>query len=159
MTRSNDLALRKAFLGWCDTSGWKNPVAVTLTLKQAIRSRWGTFIRPGPGDYEQNLRHFLNVLNRRIYGNKVRHGARLKCIAVLEGDDIVRRHYHLLIDIPPRRHPDSFMILVALTWGETLWGYHVQHVTPCDSGWLPYMAKLKSKAEYSDAIDWLNCHK
>lgn len=50
------------------------------------------------------------------------------------------------------------MILVALTWGETLWGYHVQHVTPCDSGWLPYMAKLKSKAEYSDAIDWLNCH-
>ena len=67
--------------------------------------------------------------------------------------------YHLLIDIPPRWHPDSFMALVVMNWSETLWGRGVIDVSPCDTGWLPYMAKLKSKAEYSDAIDWLNCRK
>ena len=155
---SSDFALRNAFLSWCDISNWRNPVAVTLTLKRSIRTASGAFISPGPGDYEQNLRHFINVLNRRIFGNKVRHGLRLKCIAVLEGDKTVRWHYHLLVERPRQLCLEALIALIVWEWGKTRWGYHELDVRPCDAGWLSYMTKFRSKMHYADSIDWLNCH-
>ena len=57
-----------------------NSFGVTLTLKQGIKNQKLDDI-----SCSQNLKHFLNVLNQKVFGNKVkRFGKRLKVLPVLE---------------------------------------------------------------------------
>lgn len=107
-------------------------------------------------DAQQNLRHFLNVLNRKVYGNRVRHGHKLNCIPVIEGGQQTRRHYHLCLEQAPNMTFEEFAILVVETWRSTTWGYRQVDIQPCDGGWVGYMAKLKTKSSYGDSIDWTN---
>ena len=117
--KTNDFALRKVLLDWYDISDWIDAFAVTLTLKRSIRAASGGYIQATPGDYEQNLRHFLNVLNKRLFGNRVRNGARPRCIAILEGDDVVRRHYHLLLEKPTHHSAEALTALIVWEWDRT----------------------------------------
>ena len=75
--------------------------------------------------YEQSLqsakkkmRHFLNVLNKQVYGNaSQRFNKRLKCIPILEKDDNTRLHYHLILEHLSQRNmrPETYFMIHAKT--------------------------------------------
>src|SRR3712207_6331792 len=94
--------LRSATREMCSLSGWNNPHAVTLTMKQARRvllpSGVGglapdTLIHLDHDRCRRNFQHFANVLNRRVYGNASwRFGKRVRVIPVIEHDEVHRWH-------------------------------------------------------------------
>jgi hypothetical protein len=51
-----------------DTSSWGPFCDVTLTLKQARRSERGAWIKIDDYPCRQAFRHFMNLLNRAVYG-------------------------------------------------------------------------------------------
>ncbi len=130
---------------------FQNMVAVTLSLKQNIYSeQLDTIIA------QKNLRHFLNLLNKKIYGNAFkRYGKRIEVIAVLETSVSDRLHYHLAINNPKPDEPFYFNFLVEHLWRQTRWGYNENHIVhEANSGWVDYITKLNPK----DEVDWENCH-
>ena len=71
-------------------------IGLTLTLKQQIKNQKLDHISSS-----QNLRHFLNLLNTKCFGNSFkRFGKRLKVIPVLENSKNNRLHYHITIQNP-----------------------------------------------------------
>lgn len=147
---------------WIDFKAWQRPYALTLTLKQRIGGDGGV---SAPATNltrqisSQNLRHFLNVLNKQIYGKASRrYGKRLPVFSVLEGGNGKRLHYHLVIGCPRDDLIEVFPAMVVLAWRKTLWGYGQTDVKPCDAGWVKYMTKLRDKPDFASAIDWENCH-
>lgn len=147
---------------WVDIEAWQFPFALTLTLKQRIGGDGGISAPATSLTRDiasQNLKHFLNVLNKQVYGGAAqRHGKRLPVFSVLEGGNGKRLHYHIVIDCPRNDLIEAFPAMVILTWRKTLWGYNQTHVTPCDAGWVNYMTKLRDKPDFGSAIDWENCH-
>jgi hypothetical protein len=146
----------------CSLSQWSLPFAVTLTMKQA---------RPAAEDPSvivaldrdaaaQNFRHFLDLLNTRIFGTTFkRHGKRLRVIAVIEHDEITRWHYHAAIDCPPHIMPGTFSAMISQCWARTDWGYRETSIKAgADDGWVRYMLKSRTKDQYDLCIDWLNFH-
>ena len=154
--------LQQSVRDWIDIDHWNHPFGVTLTLKQRIwidnnRGRHGVTLNPEDGS--RNLRHFLNVLNKQVYGSSSRrYGKRLPVISILEGGGTKRLHYHLVIDCPRDDLIEVFPSMVIQTWRQTLWGYDQTHITPCDEGWVSYITKSRDKPDFGQSIDWLNCH-
>jgi hypothetical protein len=151
--------IRKASLEFASSIRWECPFAVTLTFKTAY---YADRIRvPLTGiDASQNLRHFLNLLNRAIYKKgERRKGAAISCVAVRE-DNGVRPHLHLCLDKPARLSNEQFCAFVTICWPRTRFGYAEVDIKPCTDlhGWLGYMTKYRTKSDYSDAIDWMNVH-
>ena len=153
-------SIQKAFRETIDYTRWKHPYEVTLTLKQCIyidHDRGRSRIALTKIDAEQNLRHFLNLLNKRIYGPSAqRHNKRVNVIPILEGGKATRLHYHLLIDCPRDDLIDAFPAMIITAWRDTTWGYDQTHVSACDAGWISYITKLRDKPNFADAIDWTN---
>ena len=148
--------LKEAYLQTATIDHWDPPYAVTLTMKQAIR-RGGYRIALDPVKASQNLKHFLNLLNAKLFSaGDLRKGRRLRCIAVLEDGE--RYHYHLCLEKPARVSAVPFVNLIQECWLRTDFGYWMVEVQPCDSGWISYMAKNQSKTAFSDAFDWANYH-
>jgi hypothetical protein len=146
---------RSAVLSQFDISDFNCPLAVTLTLKQCYRVN-GIVDWIDPIKASQNLRHFLNVLNRKSFGKVgVRKERRLDCYPVLE-DAAGRLHYHLCLEKPKTRTPEQFTALIHQVWGKTRFGYREIDVRPCDDGWIDYMTKFRSKPNLPDSIDWNN---
>jgi hypothetical protein len=108
----------------------------------------------------QNFRHFLNLLNGRVYGNAFRrHGKRLRVIAVLEHDDITRWRYHAAIDCPRHIRPEAFKAMISECWIRIDWGHRGMCMkSGADEGWIRYMLKSRTKDQYDLCIDWLNFH-
>jgi hypothetical protein len=157
-SHSNNRALREAAIAFSDISEWANPTAVTLTLKKGIM-RDGVFISATPERCAQNLKHALNVLNRKIYRNKARK-VRIECIPVLEQDANGRFHYHLALNRPAAISELLFPLRVKSVWEKTDWGYRQSDFQAgADRGWIEYMTKFRSKSEFDLAIDWGNFHK
>jgi hypothetical protein len=152
----NDYRLREAFLQTATIDHWDSPYSLTLTMKQAIR-RGGRRIALDPLKASQNLKHFLNLLNAKLFSaGDARKGKRLRSIAVLEDGE--RYHYHLCLDKPAHVSAVQFVNLIHEFWLRTDFGYWMVDVQPCDAGWVLYMAKARSKTAYSDAFDWANFH-
>lgn len=153
---------KAAVIKFCKPQEDKNYVAVTLTFRGG-RSENGQWHHLRQEYCEQNLRHFLNKLNKRVFGNAYRPrkkaGRQLNCLSVLEGDNTVRRHYHLMLELPHGYTINEFGKLIRATWRTTRWGGYEVGVKPADTGWLHYMLKKRSKQNLPDAIDWLNSHK
>ncbi len=154
--------IQKNIRQWVDLDRWLQPFAATLTLKQRI-SIYGDLhsssVSLTPDLASQNLKHFLNVLNKRVYGASAqRHGKNISVLSVIEGGNSKRLHYHLALDCPRDDLVEVFPDLVAQIWRSTQWGYHETCVTPCDGGWVTYMTKLRDKPDFADAIDWMNTH-
>lgn len=169
------MSLRQAFIQFCPLEHWALPCAVTLTLKQGKKSSftqadsislgidttrfggevWETL---DPLKAAQNFRHFMNVLNRQVYGHSYeRHQKRIRVIAVLEGSKYKRYHYHALIDCPHPKEFFEFPKLIRDSWQKTHWGYKAIKVDlQADDGWIVYIAKLKDKEDYGSSIDWMN---
>lgn len=149
--------LRDAFIEFCSVEGMKSPYAVTLTLKAArhLDYQWIPLTQI---DAAQNLRHFLNVISKKLRKAGLAKGYRPRCVPVLEGNDVIRKHYHLIIDKPEVIGPEEFAFLIGRSWRNTYWGHEQVTVRPCydGSGWLRYIAKPRTKVHYADSIDWMN---
>lgn len=162
MSPSSPELIQSTLREWLSIDDWNHAFALTLTLKQRIGGDGGistaaTSLTPEVAS--RNLRHFLNVMNKQVYGtSSQRHGKRLPVFSVLEGGNGKRLHYHLAIDCPQNDLIELFPAMVISTWRKTLWGYDQTHVTPCDAGWVNYMTKLRDKPDFASAIDWENCH-
>lgn len=151
-----DSRLQAAFLDAASIRHWNSPYAVTLTMKQAIR-RGGFTVRIDHLKASQNLRHFLKLLNAKLFSSgDLRRGYRVRCIPVLENEG--RQHYHLCLDKPADIAESLFMDLIFLCWWATDFGYLEVDVKPADFGWVRYMSKARSKTSFADAIDWANFH-
>lgn len=159
---TNRLSLQNSIRQWIDLDHWNHPFGITLTLKQRVwidndRGRHGVTLTPEDGS--RNLRHFLNVLNKQVYGSSSRRfGKQLPVIPVLEGGGTKRLHYHLVMDCPRDDLIEVFPSMVVQTWRKTVWGYDQTHITPCDKGWVSYITKFRDKPDFGSSIDWLNCH-
>jgi hypothetical protein len=149
--------IQQALLAFCQTRTWINPQAVTLTLRLA---RWQDGLRTSltPSDAQQNLRHFLNVLHKKLGSCGFTKHSVLQRLPIFEGTATVRPHYHMILDRPACIDAPRYAELILQEWPRTYWGYKLVTVEPCTSadGWLDYITKLRSKADYADAIDWKN---
>jgi hypothetical protein len=75
-----------------DMSSWEKFCDVTLTLKQASQSDNGVWIKIDDYPCRRAFRHFMNLLNRAVFGAAFRrYGKRLRVLPVLEkGKDRAR---------------------------------------------------------------------
>jgi hypothetical protein len=142
----------------CDTSQWRSVVGLTLNLKQSVVTAFDGFIRLDELAAKKTFRHFMNLLNRRIYNFAFRrYGKRLRVIPILEKSAEGRWHYHAAIEPPLFIDASSFGDIAMGVWLQTDLGYgHGEVVADVDAGWIAYMAKLRCKSgleAYTDCID------
>jgi hypothetical protein len=133
---------------------WTHPTAVTLTQKRSVTTPTGLF-RGTPEMYSQNLRHFLNCLERVLLTRSERRGRKhLRVLAALETDQSGRPHYHLMIERPAGCTAMRFFELITSNWRKTVWGAREVDVRPAEtSGWIDYIAKREFVSD-EPAIDW-----
>ena len=95
---------RSELIDWISLDDWQNPFAVTLTLRQCVSVPNGTATFTSwltDTAASQNMRHFLNKLDRSVFGKAAtRFGKRVGCVPILEGGIGKRLHYHAVIDCP-----------------------------------------------------------
>lgn len=154
--------MREKMISYFDKVDFTNPIAVTLTLKRVTYSETnGIKFHSYLDDVKttQNVRHFLNRLNQRIFGNRFRRfGKRLKVIPVIEGDNKTRPHIHFTFDVPNHLSKDDFTLMVRECWERTHFGYHQYDITRIYDlrGWIDYKLKTRSKDDYGRSVDWEN---
>jgi hypothetical protein len=97
-----------------------NPVNFTLTQKQVAEGKWITDTLS-----EQNFRHFANMLNTSVYGNRfIRYGKKLSMFVIREQDETHRHHLHCIIERPEHLLALDFVLLVQTCWFKTRYGHH-----------------------------------
>jgi hypothetical protein len=75
-----------------DTSSWGEFCDVTLTLKQGRQGDCSGWIKIDHYQCRQAFRHFMNLLNKAVYGSAFRrHGKRLRVLPVLEKGEVRAR--------------------------------------------------------------------
>jgi hypothetical protein len=159
---SSSRDIQAAFRDWIPHQHWRRPYAVTLTMKQHLWVAEGTKsvrVQLDPDIASDNLRRFLNTLNRKALGHLAdRHGRKIPVIPILEGGNGKHLHYHLTIDCPFEGDPEGiFEGLIRLAWSKTLWSDYQVDIQPgCDGGWTDYATKLRDKPDFSRSIDWTN---
>jgi hypothetical protein len=127
-----------------------NTFGVTLTLRQGIKSQKLDEI-----SCSQNLRHFLNVLNQKVFGNRVkRFNKRLRVLPILEISKGNRLHYHLTLENPFPKDPNRFSDLIEVVWNKTKFGHRHIHIHKnVNWEWNDYITKFNNSR---DQIDWMN---
>jgi len=103
----------------------------------------------------QNLKHFLNVLNNRCFGNAFkRFNKKLRVISVLERSKVGRWHYHLTLQNPFPDDPYKFESMINHAWHNTNYGDKRVHFhRNINEGWNDYITKFNTS---DDEVDWLN---
>jgi len=151
-------ALRKALKELVDFESWQDPFAVTLTHKLAVPATGGCY-RGTPEIYSQNLRHFLNCIERVLIPRAARkRKVHLRTVAALETDQSGRPHYHLMIEKPHHCDEERFRAIITGAWRSSDWGYREIDIQAATSaGWIDYLSKREFVSDvYS--IDWHNSH-
>lgn len=161
MASVGNALLQSSFRNWITLDDWHAPFAVTLTFRQCATVPMGTMetrIWLTELIAVQNFRHFMNKLNRRIFGRSaMRFGKGVCCIPILEGGGEQRLHYHAMIDCPRPELVLDYPTLIAECWRSTQWGYwQVDCQAFPDDGWIRYITKFRDKPSFGDAIDWMN---
>ena len=148
--------LRTTILNYLKTIIWSSPVALTLTLKQKFQNHKIDII-----ETSKNIKHFLNRLNRLLYGNAYkRFSNAVKIFPVIEYDVDKRFHVHAIIDKPDTIDEIKFYKAIKQSWSKTKFGYdhiHIQTIT--SDGWISYLTKFAQKPDYDLSIDWMNVTK
>ena len=141
-------------------------VGVTLTMKQMVNNNHLCSI-----DYSQNLKHFLNVLNKKCFGSATQRlerkfnnkqitkeelgSKKLRVFAVLEKSKGERLHFHMILQNPYQNNPEQFSAMIKQIWVNTRWGdNHVYIDIEIDEGWGDYITKFNT---VEDSVDWENC--
>ena len=153
-----NLHIQQSLRGFLDISHWEKAMAVTLTMKQALGGRH--YVPINEEDCTQNLRHALNLLNRKLFGNNFRRkNRRIEVIPTLELDSSGRYHYHLALNVPAHFPFLRCFFELRSIWQKTRWGHKIADFDRMrDPGWVDYITKIDSLYGYSDKIDWANLH-
>jgi hypothetical protein len=151
-----------------DTSRWGAFCDVTLTLRQARQPDSGGWVKIDDYRCRQAFRHFMNLLNRAIYGAAFRrHGKRLRVLPVLEKGEVHARalrswdsgasgrwHIHCAIELPSRFDGIALEKLVRDCWAKVEWGYgRILVRDRANAGWINYMLKGRQKSEFDGFVD------
>ena len=151
-----------------DTSRWRPFCDVTLTLKQALQSEMGAWIKVDDYSCRQAFRHFMNLLNRAIYGAAFRrHGKRLRVLPVLEKGEVRasalrswergtfgRWHIHCAIELPSHLRAVALEKLIRSCWAKVELGYgRILVRDRANAGWINYMLKVSQKTEFDGFLD------
>src|SRR6204780_2897148 len=161
-------ALESARSHFFDTSNWGPFCDVTLTLKQARQSERGAWVKIDDYPCRQAFRHFMNLLNRAIYGAAFRRNdKRLRVLPVLEKGEVRatalrslergtsgRWHIHCAIELPS--HFDAFALerLIRVCWARVELSLGRILVRDCaNAGWIHYMLKHRQKSEFDGLLD------
>ena len=126
-----------------DFSTWHKAHAWTFTFRyeQSVDSA------------KKKMRHFLNVLNKKVYGNAHRrYNKSLKCIPVIEKDDQTRIHYHLILEHLSRGKmtPATYELIMQSLWQYGQVKSNGLFVNDDDSSWKDYILKKRTKNEVKD---------
>jgi hypothetical protein len=161
-------AIESAKSNLFDTSSWRDFCDVTLTLKQGHRADSGSWIKVDHYRCGQAFRHFMNLLNKEVYGSAFRrHGKRLRVLPVLEKGEVRARslrpwelgtsgrwHIHCAIELPS--HVDAFALekLIRDCWAKVEWSHgRILVRDGANAGWINYMLKDRQKSEFDGLLD------
>src|SRR5215469_13194875 len=151
-----------------DIDNWGPFCDVTLTLKQARQSEGGAWIKIDDYPCRQAFRHFMNLLNKEVYGAAFRrYGKRLRVLPVVEKGEVHanalrswergtsgRWHIHRAIELPSHLDAVALEKLIRRCWAKVDLGYSRILVRDCaDAGWINYMLKDRQKPEFDGVID------
>jgi len=151
-----------------DTRSWGPFCDVTLTLKQARQSDSGVWIKIHDYPCRQAFRHFMNLLNRAVFGVAFRrYGKRLRVLPVLEKGEMSARalrpwergtsgrwHIHCAIELPPHFDAVAFEKLIRGCWAKVEWACgRILVRDRADAGWVNYMLKDRQKSEFDGFFD------
>ena len=151
-----------------DTSSWGPFCDVTLTLKQALQSDSGAWIKITDYLCRQAHRHFMTLLNRAVYGAAFRrYGKRLRVLPVLEKGEVRTRtlrswefgksgrwHIHCAIELPSHFDAIALERLIRKCWAKVEWGYsRILIRDGANNGWINYMLKGRQKSAFDNFLD------
>ena len=154
--------------GFFDTSNWGPFCSATLTLRQARQPDCGGWVRIDEYQCRQAFRHFVNLLNREVYGAAFRrHGRRLRVLPVLEKGEVRARalrswergtsgrwHIHCAVELPAHLDAVALEHLIRDCWTEVEWGYgQILIRDRADTGWIDYMLKGTQKYQFDGFLD------
>ena len=173
---------KDAVMRWLNAIDRPNRVAVTLTFKTAVLREEPTtgrrfWERLDGVKASRNVTHFLNRLNKAVFGAAFnRYGRRVRSFVVMEGGRKKRPHVHMELEVPPHVTIEEFERLILECWRKTAFGYDEHKIKRhSDDGWRDYILKLASKEDndigrrgrddtiheldiYNSSIDWQNVH-
>ena len=102
-----------------DTSSWGAFCDVTLTLRQARQPDSGGWVKIDDYRCRQAFRHFMNLLNRAVYGAAFRrYGKKLRVLPVLEKGEVRGRAFGIFFFVT-----SVAVLLSSIVTGE-LWKYY-----------------------------------
>jgi hypothetical protein len=151
-----------------DTSSWGEFCDVTLTLKQGYQADGSGWINIDHFQCRQAFRHFMNLLNKAVYGSAFRrHGKRLRVLPVLEKGEVRARslrrwergtsgrwHIHSAIELPPHFDALALETLIGDCWAKVELGYgRILVRDGANAGWINYMLKDGQKSEFDGLLD------
>jgi hypothetical protein len=151
-----------------DTSSWGAFCDVTLTLRQARQPDSGGWVKIDDYRCRQAFRHFMNLLNRAVYGAAFRrYGKSLRVLPVLEKGEVRGRalrswdrgtsgrwHIHCAIEMPSRCDGMALERLIRDCWAKIDWGYgRILVRDGANAGWINYMLKDRQKSEFDGSVD------
>jgi hypothetical protein len=137
-------------------------------LKQARQSENGAWIKIDDYPCRQAFRHFMNLLNRAVFGAAFRrHGKRLRVLPVLEKGEVRARalrswergasgrwHIHCAIELPSHLRAVGLEKLIRACWSKVEWGYgRILVRDRANAGWIDYMLKDSQKSEFDGLLD------
>jgi hypothetical protein len=164
--RSDPLESAKAQL--FDISSWGAFCDVTLTLKQGHQSDRGAWIKIDAYACRQAFRHFMNLLNRAVYGAAFRrYRRRLRVLPVLEKGEVRanalcpwqrgtsgRWHIHCAIELALHLDAVALERLIRRCWAKVELGYgRILVRDGADAGWINYMLKDRQKSDFDGLVD------
>ena len=142
---------------------WNQPVRLDLNMRKGIsgqrlqsnaRSKYsGTgFLWVTREMAHQNVRHYLNLLNRRVLGlgsRAVGKGVHtFKCVPVVELSDGGRWHCHISLDLDHRLPFKEFKSEAIRQWFQTDLAYGKTYCTKMyDTGYYGYQMKFEREVD------------
>jgi hypothetical protein len=151
-----------------DTSSWGPFCDVTLTLKQARQPDSSCWVKINEYRCRQAFRHFMNLLNRAVYGAAFRRYRKmLRVLPVLEKGEVRARasrswdrgisgrwHIHCAIELPSHCNGIALEKLIRDCWAKVEWGYgRILVRDRANAGWINYMLKDRQKSEFDGFVD------
>jgi hypothetical protein len=151
-----------------DTSNWGEFCDVTLTLRQGHQPDSGGWVKIEDYRCREAFRHFMNRLNRAVYGAAFRrYGKRLRVLTVLERGEVRARtlrpwergtsgrwHIHSAIELPSHFDAVALERMIRDCWSKVEWGHgRILVRDRANAGWITYMLKDRQKSEFDGLLD------
>jgi hypothetical protein len=155
-----DMSTKKTIAEWLIKNSWRSIWGISLTFKQARRQQ-NIWVQIDETQAKRAFKHFLNRLNRSLYGRNFRqYGRRLKVIPVLEKTRSGRWHYHLAIEAPAHIDAKEFARRIRQAWYQVDWAYEEMDIQPnANAAWITeYLPGNKNGQKdafeyYTDCLD------